>query len=279
VSAAIALVSPRRIKASHRRRRKVASSRQHYNYQRDYDPSVGRYTQSDPIGLAGGISTYAYAGSMPTGAIDPMGLAHGYFDWGDVFFGSIVAASDMIGFDPTLPQGLVDFTFGFLDGASFGLSKLTRNLTGGSGAVNECSDYYSAGGWGAVAFDLLTGGTLIKGGLRALKTAKSVLPKIRGNTKFLRNPAQIDKIKADMLSGNYRFNSPEGVISGVVDSKGVVHLTEGQHRMNAALEIFEQTGNPNFVNNLLSAARNGVNGRSFLIPGKAPVGSIPLPRR
>jgi RHS repeat-associated protein len=27
----------------------------HYNYYRDYSPEIGRYIESDPIGLAGGV--------------------------------------------------------------------------------------------------------------------------------------------------------------------------------------------------------------------------------
>jgi RHS repeat-associated protein len=52
-----------------------AESGLHSNGRRDYDPRLGRYVESDPLGLEGGINTYAYAGNDPVNAIDPLGLA------------------------------------------------------------------------------------------------------------------------------------------------------------------------------------------------------------
>ena len=45
----------------------------HYNLFRYYDPVGGRFTQVDPIGLAGGINQYAYAPNS-LNWIDPLGL-------------------------------------------------------------------------------------------------------------------------------------------------------------------------------------------------------------
>ncbi|MCD4677664.1 MAG: RHS domain-containing protein, partial [Desulfobacula sp.] len=46
----------------------------HYNYQRYYDPIIGRYIKEDPIGFDGGINFYNYVFSNPTSLFDPYGL-------------------------------------------------------------------------------------------------------------------------------------------------------------------------------------------------------------
>jgi RHS repeat-associated protein len=45
-----------------------------YNYFRDYNPVLGKYTQADPIGLSGGINPFAYVGNNPINFRDPLGL-------------------------------------------------------------------------------------------------------------------------------------------------------------------------------------------------------------
>ena len=51
-----------------------AETELNYNYFRDYDPALGRYVQSDPIGLEGGLNTYSYTALNPIVFFDRFGL-------------------------------------------------------------------------------------------------------------------------------------------------------------------------------------------------------------
>ncbi|MEQ1713400.1 MAG: RHS repeat-associated core domain-containing protein, partial [Hyphomicrobium sp.] len=45
----------------------------HYNWHRHYDPTIGRYTQPDPLGFVDGPSVYAYARNAPHEYVDSDG--------------------------------------------------------------------------------------------------------------------------------------------------------------------------------------------------------------
>ena len=59
----------------------------HQNYFRDYDPSVGRYMERDPIGLGGGMHTYGYVGGNPHRWTDRWGLLTEIIIWAPVGWG------------------------------------------------------------------------------------------------------------------------------------------------------------------------------------------------
>jgi filamentous hemagglutinin len=88
----------------------------------------------------------------------------------------------------------------------------------------------------------------------------------------LRNPQQVDQLKNDMLSGNYKFTAPEGRIAGYVDSKGNYYISEGNHRMVAAQEIYQKTGDASYIEKLI---QNG----SWTQTKNAPAGSTSMPTR
>jgi RHS repeat-associated protein len=96
VSAALKPSPPHRIKAAHRRRRRVASGQ---SVQRYYDPAIGRFLSVDPVGpLQNPINhfgRYHYANNNPYRNTDPDGRAA--MDWGERYRATQQLAVDLGG--------------------------------------------------------------------------------------------------------------------------------------------------------------------------------------
>jgi RHS repeat-associated protein len=82
-----------------------------YNYFRDYDPTLGRYVQSDPIGLRGGYNTYVYVADNPTNNVDSLGLD-------TIYTGAQIKVPEI----PWITEG---------GGSSFGFALSFPGITGG----------------------------------------------------------------------------------------------------------------------------------------------------
>jgi RHS repeat-associated protein len=128
-----------------------AESGLNYNMARDYNPALGRYIESDPLGLFAGINTYAYASNSPINIDDPYGLdcpsdlnplnpdnpiqmASNDTNWQDKFVGAVDTLATRLG------QGVGGGTGGTLAPAAKAIDqaqKLRQNLDDSSSAANS----------------------------------------------------------------------------------------------------------------------------------------------
>jgi RHS repeat-associated protein len=102
------------------------------NGYRDYNASLGRYIEGDPIGLMGGINAYVYVGGGPLKHVDPFGLTKwtvGMFSIGANFgYVRFQAISECVDGKQTVAEGNVGF---FSLGAGLGFSGSTVTVDDG----------------------------------------------------------------------------------------------------------------------------------------------------
>jgi RHS repeat-associated protein len=115
----------------------------HYNYFRNYDPSTGRYLQSDPVGLVGGMNTYGYAYQNPLIHTDPLGL------WVPQLIGAAVNLSF---------EGYQQYQSGQIDGGRLFMAAATGALGGFGSTAAKAIFFGAAAGATNAAYQEAAGG-------------------------------------------------------------------------------------------------------------------------
>jgi RHS repeat-associated protein len=131
-----------------------AETELHYNYFRDYDPTLGRYLESDPIGLSGGVNTYAYVRGNPIILIDSLGLSNYLTFNGNRLNGYITLPPS---FDPSLSglatRRVLEFSVPAVSGP-WGDGPLPPGVYGGRNLRKRSDKAMSCPGSGGWSLDL-----------------------------------------------------------------------------------------------------------------------------
>jgi RHS repeat-associated protein len=186
-----------------------------YRRNRYYDPKTGRFTQEDPIGLAGGLNLYGFAGGDPVNFSDPFGLCKDKN--GNEVHGLQCDMNEHQGLaDPGLLDPTAWIAGGLAGGLRVGLARLFGRsaTTAAAGALATSS---AAAGADALAIQVAeaTGGTVTQlaksQGLRVtIQGARNVVVRIKESGAF--------RVSIEGIGSLTR----EGVVSG---SKALTHLT------------------------------------------------------
>lgn len=99
---------------------------------------------------------------------------------------------------------------------------------------------------------------------------KGVPAYIKSTQVGLGQPAKVDYYKKLMKDGLFKFDKDEFIVAGFRDSKGIYYMSEGNHRMVAAIELYNETGSAKYIEGLIKNGRwnydANYSGSKFRIP-------------
>ena len=244
-----------------------------YNFARHYNPQIGRYIESDPLGIQGGINQYGYANANPLIYTDPYGLFGMDNIWGFIY--------DTTGWVPS--QGLANCVAGYGDYMSLGLTEWVRDKNN-IGGVDKCSDAYRYCTYVAIAQDLITLPHAIIGLYKKYKFAN--VARIAGSeARLIPNS---EKLAGSVRNVNPNYPSPgrtqncincsiatDATLAGrpasALPSKGPVGIDKLEKIYNSK---FKQVNGPNDIIKEMAQAGSGARGIVYVSNGPGSVGHV-----
>jgi hypothetical protein len=196
-----------------------------YRRNRQYDPSTGRFTQEDPIGLAGGMNLYGFAAGDPVNYADPFGLCPNPLAQG---LGSLMCAiQDLIG-GITKGPGILAHEIATSPHRDFVVNMALVPLT------------FAGGGEERAAVAIISGTRAgVREGLAGLKLGEKVLAGVRGVLSSGRTDQVMVQATSDGGATVLRWVKGDNTVSSamyhyVIDNTGKV--------VGAAKQAYDKAG-------------------------------------